>query len=125
MLAFVHLAFMSDATDVDRVRQDLVDVPPAEKPAAGRAARAVDADRKPRILSVELLFETHHASHLEVSPKEGAHDLGMILNGMHSAIRNPIAQRDYAAHPHSLLLRSGDLVPDPLARDLPLELGEG
>jgi hypothetical protein len=32
---------------------------------------------------------------------------------------------EYAAYPHPLLLRSGDLVPDPLARDLPLELGEG
>jgi hypothetical protein len=32
--------------------------------------------------------------------------------------------RRHPAHPHSLLFRGGDLVPDPLARDLPLELGE-
>jgi hypothetical protein len=34
-------------------------------------------------------------------------------------------QRNHAAHPHSLLFRGGDLVPDALARNLPLELGEG
>jgi hypothetical protein len=32
---------------------------------------------------------------------------------------------NHAAHLHSLLLRSGDLVLDPLARDFPFELGEG
>src|SRR5208337_3259084 len=47
------------------------------------------------------------------------------LSSDESAILDPIAQRNHAAHPHSLLLRSADLVPNPLARDLPLELGEG
>ena len=125
MLAFVNLALMGDAADIDRVRQDLVDMPPAEQAAARRAARAIDADRNPKALSVELLFETHHASRLEIAAEEGAHDLGMILDDVQCAILDPVAQRDYAAHPHPLLLRSGDLVPDPLARDLPLELGEG
>jgi hypothetical protein len=49
----------------------------------------------------------------------------MIIDDVQSAIFDPIAQRNHAAHPHSLLLRSRDLVPNPLARDLPLELGEG
>jgi hypothetical protein len=49
----------------------------------------------------------------------------MIIDDVQSAILDPIAQRNHAAHPHPLLLRSGDLVPNPLARDLPLELGEG
>jgi hypothetical protein len=37
MLASMELGFMGDATDIDRVRQDLVDVPPAEQDAASRA----------------------------------------------------------------------------------------
>src|SRR5271163_2518034 len=49
----------------------------------------------------------------------------MIIDDVQGAILDPEAQRDYAAHPHPLLFRSRDLVPDPLARDLPLELGEG
>jgi hypothetical protein len=39
--------------------------------------------------------------------------------GALSSILDPVAQRDHAAHPHPLLLGSGDLVPDPL------ELGKG
>ncbi len=36
-----------------------------------------------------------------------------------------VAERDQTTHPHSLLLGGGDLVADPLARHLALELGEG
>jgi hypothetical protein len=37
----------------------------------------------------------------------------------------PVAERWHAAHPHTLLLRRGDLVADALAGDLALELSEG
>jgi hypothetical protein len=40
------------------------------------------------------------------------------------AIANVITQRRNAAHPHSLALGGGDLVTNPLARYLTLELGE-
>jgi hypothetical protein len=69
LLAFVNLAFVGKTTHVDRVRQDLVDVPPAEQAAPGRAATAIDADWKPKVLSVELLLEAHHGSRLEISPE--------------------------------------------------------
>src|ERR1700675_4186590 len=112
VVALVHLELVGDPADIDRVRQELIDMSPTEQSAAGRAATAVDADRKPKALSVETLLETHHASRLEVSPKEGAHDLGMILDDMQRALLNPVTQGNHAAHPHSLLFRSGDLVPD-------------
>ena len=35
LLAFVKLAFVGNTTHVDRVREDLVDVPPAEQSATG------------------------------------------------------------------------------------------
>jgi hypothetical protein len=104
MLAFVRLALVGDPADVDRVGQDLVDVAPAERTAAGRAAGAIDADRKPKALDVQLLFETHYAPSLEISPKEGAHDLRMVLDDMQRAVFDPVAQWDHAAHPHPLLL---------------------
>ena len=62
MLAFMDLAFMGDAADIDRVRQEFVDVPPAEQAAAGRAACAIDANRNPQTLGVEGLFEADDAS---------------------------------------------------------------
>jgi hypothetical protein len=62
---------------------------------------------------------------LEIAAEERSHDLGVILDNMQRAILEPIAERNNAAHPHPLLFGGGDLVPDPLACDLPLELGEG
>src|SRR5271166_1461438 len=125
MLAFVNLALMDDAADIDRVRQEFVDVPPAEQAAACRPARAIDANRSPQILGVEGLLKADDASRFEIVPEQGAHDRCMIIDDVQSPIFDPIAQRNHAAHPHPLLLRSRDLVPNPLARDLPLELGEG
>jgi hypothetical protein len=42
VLPFVNLALMNDPADVDRVRQELVNVPPAEQSAPGRAASAIN-----------------------------------------------------------------------------------
>ena len=77
---------------------------PAERTAAGRAARAIDADRKPKAVCVQLLFETHYAPSLEIAPEEGSHDLGMILDDTQRSVLDPVAQGDYPAHPHPLLL---------------------
>ena len=49
----------------------------------------------------------------------------MILDDVQRPVLDPIAERDHAAHPDALPLRGGDLVADPLAGDLALELGEG
>jgi len=111
--AIVDLAFMGDAADIDRVRQEFVDVSPAEQTAAGRAACAIDANRNSQALGVEGLLKADDASRFEIAPEEGAHDRCMIIDDVQSAILDPVAQRNHAAHPHSLLLRSGDLVPNP------------
>jgi hypothetical protein len=100
----VNLAFMGDPPDIDRVRQELIDMPPTERTAAGRAAAAIDADQNPKAFSVKLLSETRHASRLEISPEEGAHDLGMILDDAQGPVLDLVARWDHAAHPHSLLL---------------------
>ena len=41
------------------------------------------------------------------------------------AIVEVVAERHRATHPHAFALRSSDLVPDTLARDLPLKLRKG
>src|ERR1700722_5142631 len=125
MLAFVHLALMGDLADIDGVREVLVDAPPPEQGPAGRAATTIDADRDPNVLDVKLLFEAHQASRLEIAAKQKAHDLGMIVDDVQDPVLDPVAQRAYAAHPHPLLLRSSDLVPNPLTSDLPFKLGKG
>src|SRR5579864_5796793 len=125
MLALMHLTLMSDLADVDRVRQDLVEMASAERPAAGRPPCPVDPDRKPDILGVEELLEPDDASGLQIPSKDHPYDRSMIFNAMQGAVFDPVAEWDHPAHPYPLLLGGCDLVPDPLAGDLPFELGEG
>ncbi len=42
-----------------------------------------------------------------------------------ASLRQIIAERWTAAHPHPLLLGGGNLVADPLSRDFPFKLGKG
>ena len=70
-------------------------------------------------------LEPHDAADLEITPKEIAHEDGMLLDHMERPVLDPIAERNHAPHPDALPLRGGDLVPDPLTSDLALKLGEG
>ena len=74
--------------------------------------RDVIAPALAQALGVEGLLKSHDASRFEIALEQGAHDYGMIIDDVQSAIFDPIAQRNHATHPHSLLLQSGDLVPD-------------
>ncbi len=67
MLAFMDLAFMGDAADIDRVRQEFEDMPAAEQAAPGRAACAINANRNPQALGVEGLLKAHDASRFEIA----------------------------------------------------------
>ena len=58
-------------------------------------------------------------------PKEIPDEGRVLLDNMERPVLDPIAERNDAAHPDALPLRGGDLVADPLAGDLALELGEG
>src|ERR1700681_2375969 len=109
MLSFVDLALMGDPANVNRVRQELIDMSPAEQAAAGRAATAIDADRNPKAFIIKLLLEAHHASRLEIAAKQGPHDCCMIIDDAQGAVLDSVTQGNHAAHPHPLLLRSGDL----------------
>jgi len=52
MLPFVDLALMAEATDVDRVRQDLLEMSAAEEAAPRLSGRPIDAVRQTNILFV-------------------------------------------------------------------------
>ena len=97
----------------------------ADQPAAGALAAPVDAKGQPDVVSVERRFQRDHRVDREIAAKDVAHEIGVFLDDMQRAVLDPIAERDDPAHPEALLLRGGDLVADPLARDLAFELGEG
>jgi hypothetical protein len=85
---------------------------PTDEPAAHNLAASVRSYRQPDVLVVENSFEAHDAANLEISPKEIAHESGMLLDHMERSIFDPITERNHAPHPDALLLRGGDLVPD-------------
>ena len=79
MKAFVDFVLVGQPTDVDGVRQDLVEMPSADQPASGHLAPAVGSSRQPDVLLVQSSLEPHDAAGLEIAPKEVAHEGGMLL----------------------------------------------
>jgi len=100
----------------------VVEKPPTEGlPSAEPAVRARTqlADESPPI---GFLLHLSHGAELEIELEHRAHRLGFdLVDRERSAVRL-VAERDGASHPHALALRSTDLVADPLAGDLALEL---
>src|SRR6202045_2322281 len=125
MLSGVELALVRDLTDVNRVRQEVVDMS-----ARKGFAAALDAARRRAALRAEpqaigLLLDPAHAAELVIKGEDATH--GLRLDGVDDerAFARVVAERHVTTHPHPLLLRGGDLVADPFASDLALELGKG
>src|SRR4051812_33580535 len=121
MLTLVGAGFVRDGADIERVRQDLVEMPSAEGLAAGPSACAVDPCRHDNPLPVEERFENRNLPKVQIGIEYALHDGRMLLDGMEGPIGHAVSEGD-AAHPHALLLRGRDLVADALARDLALQL---
>jgi hypothetical protein len=96
----------------------------ADEPAARSLVTSIRPHRQPDVFVVENSLQAHDAADLEIAPKEIAHEDGVLLDHMERPVLDPISEGNDAAHPDALLLGGGDLVPDPLAGDLALELGE-
>src|SRR5467141_2579196 len=125
MLSGVELALVRDLTDVNRVRQQVVDMSAREGSAA-----ALDAARRRAALRAEpqavgLLLDPAHAAELMIKGEDTTHGLSLGRVDDERALARIVAERHNTAHPHALLLRGGDLVADPFAGELALELGKG
>src|SRR5258708_6222269 len=97
----------------------------ADEPTASGPACPVCSDGQPEVLLIEDSLEPDDAADLEIASEEVPHEGGVLLDDVERSVLDSIAQRDNPAHPDALLLRSGDLVADPFAGHLTLELGEG
>src|SRR2546430_12324319 len=124
MLSGVELALVRNLTDVDGVRQQMVDVSAREGSAAalGAARRRAALCSEPE--AVGLLLDPAYAAELTIKSEDATYGLGLGRVDDERALARVVAERHVAAHPHSLLLRGGYLVTDPFAGDLPLELGK-
>src|SRR4029077_18464211 len=125
MLPEVELALVCNLTDVDRVREQLVEVPPREGFAAALGALRRRAALCREAEAIGLLLYPAHAAEVTIESEDTAYRLGLGRVDDEGAVGGVIAERHIAAHPHPLLLGGGDLVTDAFAGDLPLELTKG
>jgi hypothetical protein len=86
---------------------DLTDVEPVAQKVEQRTPKGIDP------------------AELEIAPKDQSDLFGLMLHDGNLAVLHIVAEGEGTAHPKSLALGSCDLVPDPLGRDLPLELSKG
>src|SRR5271155_3559705 len=100
-------------------------MPPREGSAAALGAIRRRAAFCPQPEPVGLVFDLAHAAEIAIESEDATHCLGLGRVDDERAFAPVIAERQIAAHPHALLLRGGDLVADPFAGDLALELGKG
>ncbi len=82
MKAFMDLALVGQPPKINRVRQDLVEVPSADQPAARSVAPAVGSNGQSDVLLVQNSLEPHDAADLEIASKKIAHEGGMLLRDM-------------------------------------------
>src|SRR5712691_8795382 len=125
MLAGVELTLVGNLTGVNGIREQLVDVPARERFATALGAvrrRAAFCDEPE---AVGLFLDPAHAAELTIKDEYTAYRLRLGMVDNERALARVVAERRVTAHPHALLLRGGDLVADPFAGDLPLELGKG
>ena len=128
VLSGIALVLVRDLAAIEPVAQEMEQGATAEgDPAADRAVLAtglLGADPSCR----KIAFERMDRAEFEIPGEERADEdrlLVIDLENTRGGIRQVIAKREGAAHPEALLLRGRDLVADPFARDLALELGEG
>ena len=77
MKAVVALPFVAQPPDIDRVRQDPVEVASRDRGAASLSARPAHPNRRTHVFGVESHLQLHHAAEFEIAAKEGADELGL------------------------------------------------
>ena len=94
MKAFMNLAFVGQPTEVERVRQDLVEMAPTDQSATCGLAVAVCPHGQPDIFLVEDGLEPHDGTDLEISPKEIPHEGGVVFDYVQRPVLDPVTERD-------------------------------
>ena len=102
--AVVDLPLVAKPSDIDRVREDPVDVATRHKAAARRFARSNNSNRQSHIFCIENGLHSHHAAKLKVALEEVSNEFRVLLNDVKRAIFHPITEWNRAAHPDAPLL---------------------
>src|ERR1700692_198108 len=90
MKAVMGLPFVAQPSDIDRVRQDPVEMASRDQYAAGRPATPAHPGGGANVLGVESRLEAHHAAEFEIAAIEGADELSLAFNDVEGAVFDPV-----------------------------------
>jgi len=123
MLAGIGDASMQRLAQVNLVRQHLVDGRFGPRLAAPSPVSTLTPFRH-LARSIQLAGDSERRAGPGEAVKDPADERSLALDHDQPAVLDFVAEGRPTAHPHALLARGRELVPDPLADDLALELGE-
>src|SRR5208337_2497663 len=124
VLSWMAFFLVTDFAEVNRVRQHLVKSPARKLLASRSHAVLRHPDFGDDLAALQIAAQEPDGTEFEISLIYVFHRRGFGPIDYQPALADVIAQRRHPAHPHSLALGGGDLVTNPLARYLALELGE-
>jgi hypothetical protein len=79
MQAVVDLALVAKSSNINRVREDPVDVATRHKVATRRSARADHSNRHSNVLAIENDLQSNNAANFKVAPEDFANEFGVLL----------------------------------------------
>ena len=74
-----------------------------DRDAAGPSAGSARPNWRANVLGVESGLEAHAAG-FKITTKESVDELGFVFDDVESAVFDPVAERNRAAHPDALAL---------------------
>ena len=116
---------MRDLAAIDAVLQHQIEGPAGKLLTTKGSAVCQYPPLAPNSRGIKFCLQRAHGSELYIAPEDMDDGASLLLVDDQLSVLHVVAKRRQAAHPHALLLGSGDLVADAFAGDLPLELGEG
>lgn len=125
MTTGMNLSLVSDLAAIKPVAQHVVERAAIERTAAGHLARRRDEAFGDDARLRQIIAQIQNRLEFDVAAEDVADRLGLAFNDHQFPVADLVAQRGPPAHPHSLGLRRGDLVPNAFPRDLAFELSEG
>src|SRR5690349_12567707 len=124
MLTRISLSMMADLANVNGIRQELVEVPAGKTAPSSMPARSVESRLGYDAPAIEFVTQRPDGSQCLVKVEYLPDRSRFHLVDDEPLILDVIAKGRQSAHPHTLLLRSRDLVADPFRGDFALELGK-
>jgi hypothetical protein len=115
---------VNDLAAVNSVPQEVIERAPVERAAPEHPTGSQNTLFAPNSLLIEVGAQFRNAPEHQISGEDESDRLGLSLIYDQLSVMHVIAERNGAAYPQAFASRGRKLVPDALARDLPLKLSK-